>query len=94
MALSMTVRRTFFSFGVVSILVSIGVLIGSYTREVKSTDYLQQARDAVPWILWGGCSALLGSTLCSFGKGVYRGLGISIGAILAMIWLMLGGSAV
>jgi len=94
MAISTKTRWPLFSLGVVAILISLGALIGSYTREIKSTDYIQQAREAAPWIFWGFGSAVAGTCLCSFGKGLYRTLGIWVGAALIMVWLLLGGTAV
>jgi hypothetical protein len=89
-----TTRRVLSLFGSVALLVSFGVLIGTYTRDIKSTDYLQQAREAVPWLFWGLGSAVVGTALSSFGKGVRRTFGVSIGALLSIFWLLLGGSAV
>ncbi len=88
------IRSVLFCFGVTSLLVSIGVLVGVYVRPVTSTDYMQQARDAVPWLLWGMGSAVVGAGLCSFGRARLRTVFVVLSGLMAGVWLLLAGSAV
>jgi hypothetical protein len=46
-------RRFLFVCGLVAVIVSIGLVIGSYIRPVHNQDYLEQAREGIPWIRWG-----------------------------------------
>jgi hypothetical protein len=74
-------------------VLSLALLVAVYIRPVRSTDYLQQARDAVPSLLWGFGSSLTGAVLCNFGKSAMRVAFVIASIVLLFVWLMLAGSA-
>ncbi len=75
-------------------LVSISVLVASYVRPVRSSDYLQQARDAAPWLLWGMGSSLSAVLLGACGTFKTRLPLVVTASILFLLWLMLAGSTI
>ena len=89
----MRIRQNIFRCGLVALAISVAVLIGSYIRSVRSTDYMQQFYEALPWLRWGTVSALLAFMLSFFGRRRAR-LAAAIGAfLLGVFWMMLGESA-
>jgi hypothetical protein len=83
-------RRILFVCGLTSLLLSFGVLIGSYLRPVTTHDYIQQAKAAVPWVRWGSAFVLIAFILCFFGRKWLRGASILFALALMFIWYGLG----
>jgi hypothetical protein len=89
----MRIRQTVFQCGLVALAISIAVLLGSYLKPVRSTDYMQQFYEALPWLRWGTASALLGFMLSFFGQRRPRVAAVSGAFLLSAFWMMLGASS-
>ena len=75
-------------------LASLAILASSYVRPVRSTDYLQQGRDAVPWVEWGLRTSLAAVILCSIGRSAHtKKIAFVVGATaLFLVWILLAES--
>jgi hypothetical protein len=87
------IRETIFRCGLAALTVSVVTLVGSYLRPIRSTDYMQQFYEALPWLRWGTGSALLGLLLSFFGRRRARLLASASWFVLTAFWLLLGESA-
>lgn len=86
-------RPIAFGCGATAIMISFAILIRCYVRPpVDTTDYLRQAYEAAPWILYGLAFAAGGSALCFFGKRWWRIAGVGVGLCLSIWWCFLAGS--
>jgi hypothetical protein len=81
------IRSVAFAFGVAAVVVSLGLVGGSYLRPVDSMDYFKQADEARPWIGWGFDCAALGLFLCFFGRRWWRVAGIALALLLSIWWI-------
>jgi hypothetical protein len=86
------VRRILFDCGLAAVTLSIGLVLGSFIRPVHSQDYLEQAREGIPWVRWGLCSALIGFALCFFGNRGWRIIGVLMAFLLFVWWFLIGMS--
>jgi hypothetical protein len=86
------IRRALFVCGIALVLLSVGLVAGSYLRHVDTQDYLKQANEGVPWVRWGFCSSSLGVVLSFFGKKWWRTGGIVAGSLLALYWFLISES--
>ncbi len=85
-------RRVLFRLSIVSITTSLAVLVGSYLRHPRSTDYFEQANEATPWILWGLGAGLIGFILSLFGRRYARLVAATFALGLFMFWVLIGES--
>jgi hypothetical protein len=87
-------RAGVFYSGVFALLASLALLSASYLRPVRSTDYLQQGRDAVPWVQWGSGTSLAALVLCSIGRSARTTkIAFVVGATaLFLMWILLAQS--
>ena len=85
-------RRVLFKLSIASITTSLAVLVGSYLRHPRSTDYLEQANEATPWILWGLGAGLLGFILSLFGRRYTRLVAAIFALGLFTFWVLIGES--
>jgi hypothetical protein len=87
-------RAVVFYSGVFVLLASLALLTASYVRPVRSTDYLQQGRDAVPWVEWGLSTSLAAVILCSTGRSARATkIAFVVGAMgLFLVWILLAES--
>jgi hypothetical protein len=86
-------RQGIFYCGLAALTVSLATLVGSYVRPVRSTDYMKQFYEALPWLRWGTASAFLGFLLGFFGKRRARLFAVAGGLVLSVIWMLLGESS-
>jgi hypothetical protein len=85
-------RRVLFVCGLAAVGLSIGLVVASFIRPVHSQDYLEQAREGVPWVRWGLASALIGFVLCFFGNWRWRIVSILMALVAFVWWLLIGES--
>ena len=87
-------RAVVFYSGVFALLASLALLSASYLRPVRSTDYLQQGRDAVPWVQWGSGASLAALVLCSIGRSARTTkIAFVVGATaLFLVWILFAQS--
>lgn len=85
-------RRWLFGAGLCFIAVSLVIYVLGWAQPLRSTDYLEQARQAIPWIRGGLLSSLCGFVLCLFGKKAHRLFSASGAAILFGFWLLIAES--
>jgi hypothetical protein len=88
------IRSGVFVCGIAGIIISMAVVVGSYLRPINTTDYIQQAEEAVPWVQSGFLSAMAGLVLCFFGKKWWRVAGVSVALLLLIWWFLIGESLV
>ena len=83
-----------FYSGVFALLASLALLAASFLRPMRSTDYLQQGLDAVPWVQWGLSTSLAAVILCSIGRsGRTTKVAFVVGATaLFFVWMLLAQS--
>ena len=86
------IRIVLFIFGASAVLLSLSLVIGSFFRHVDTTDYLKQADEGVPWVIWGLCSAIAGIVLCWFGRRWWRVAGLLSSVLLLIWWYLVGVS--
>jgi hypothetical protein len=80
------IRRTLFFCGVVAMVLSIALVIGSYIRPVRTDDYFKQADEARPWVNWGLYTALVCFAFCFFGTGRWRIVSVVLAFLLLLWW--------
>ena len=87
-------RAVVFYGGILALLASLALLATSYMRPVRSTDYLQQGRYAVPWVQWGLRTSLAAVILCSIGRSTRATkIVFVVGATaLFLMWILLAES--
>jgi hypothetical protein len=86
------IRTALFVCGVSAILLSLALVVGSFLRRADTTDYLKQADEGVPLVLWGSGSGGIGSALCFFGRRWWRVAAVGLGLALSVWWILIGGS--
>jgi multisubunit Na+/H+ antiporter MnhG subunit len=80
------IRRAMFFCGIVAMVLSIALVIGSYIRPVRTDDYFKQADAARPWVNWGLDTALVGFAFCFFGTGRWRIVNLVLAYVLLLWW--------
>ena len=87
-------RAVVFYGGVFAVLASLALFGTSYVRSVRSTDYLQQGRDAVPRVQWGLRISLAAVILCSIGRSARTTkIAFVVGATAVfLVWILLAES--
>jgi uncharacterized membrane protein YbjE (DUF340 family) len=68
------------------------LVIASFLRPIDTQDYLKQADEARPWIVWGLSTALIGFVLGFFGRRWWRVTSITSAFLLLLWWFLIGGS--
>jgi uncharacterized membrane protein YbjE (DUF340 family) len=92
MSTAVIIRRTLFVCGVVSVLLSVSLVVGSFIRHVDTNDYLKQADEGVPWVRWGLGSSLLGFVFGFFGNKWWRVATVITALLLLVLWYLIGES--
>jgi hypothetical protein len=85
-------RQLLFTCAMIATLLATVLVLGSYIRPVHNQDYLEQAREGVPWVRWGLCSSLMGLLLSFFGKRAWRIVVAFFAALLFVWWFLIGMS--
>jgi hypothetical protein len=75
-----------FSGSVISFMASLAFMANGVSRAHQTTDYLEQARIAIPFICWGSLCALLSLCLSGFGRGMGRWAALICSAFLLAWW--------
>ena len=86
------IRSALFAGGAAGVLLSISILITGFFRSFRTTDYLEQSREAIPFIRWGLGSATAGLLLCCFGTRWLRIAGLSAAFLLSLWWFFIAES--
>jgi hypothetical protein len=82
-------RRCLFSAGVIGLFASIVIMAIGVARAHQTTDYLEQARIAIPFIRWGTLCSLISLLLSGFGPGLGRWIALICSALLLAWWLLI-----
>lgn len=85
-------RFYLFSGGMTCILASITSMAISAFRAHQTTDFLEQARIAIPFIRWGLLCSFFAVILSGFGRGPGRWIGLISSTLLLMWWLLIAVS--
>jgi hypothetical protein len=78
----------FYAAGIVAAVSATSMGIG-VSRAHQTTDYLEQARIAIPFIRWGTSSSLVALLLSLFGKGYTRVVAVLILGLFLLWWLLI-----
>jgi len=92
MKLLPTWRKLFFCAAGFCFLLSIIIMGIGVSRAHQTTDYLEQARIAIPFIRCGLVSSLIALLLSFFGKGPGRLVGALSSALFLSWWLLIAES--
>ena len=88
-------RQYAFISGLLCLTASIALLVYSFVfYQVKSTSYLQQGRDAAPYVLWGMGTAVLALVMGCFVTTWNRGVALMASLLLSLIWSALAGALI
>jgi hypothetical protein len=85
-------RRLLFYAGGICFIVSIIIMAIGVSRARQTTDYLEQARIAIPFIRCGLLSSLFACLLSFFGRGTGRIVGVIFSTLFLLWWLLVAES--
>ena len=80
-------RWCLFAGGIICFLASSGAMAIGVFRAHQTTDYLEQARIAIPFIRWGLLCSIVSLVLSGFGRGLGRWMALVCAALFVAWWL-------
>jgi hypothetical protein len=86
------IRSVAFACGIVGVMVSISLVVGSFIRHVDTTNYIKQAEEGVPWVDSGLVSAFAGFVFCLMGRRWWRVAGVTLALLLLIWWFLIAES--
>jgi hypothetical protein len=86
------IRVWLFRVGLAFAVVSVCIYLASWFRPVRTTGYLEQARQAIPWIDAGLASAFLAFVFCFFGRRIARLASVGASLLMFLFWILIAGS--
>ncbi|HEX4007146.1 MAG TPA: hypothetical protein VHX60_13305 [Acidobacteriaceae bacterium] len=86
-------RPIAFVAGFSLVLLSLALVVASYLRPVDTKDYLKQAYEGVPWVIFGLGFAAAGLLLCLFssGKKEWKAVSVAMALLLSIWWIIQAG---
>ena len=85
-------RRCLFLGGIVCFLASSASMAIGVFRAHQTTDYLEQARIASPFIRWGLLCSIVSLVMSGFGRGLVRWIALVCAALFVAWWLAIAES--
>jgi len=85
-------RQLFFSTGAISFITSIFIMVVGVHKAHQTTDYLEQARIAIPYIRWGTLFSLFSLLLSGFGRGWKKWVALVFSILFFIWWLLIAES--